>query len=270
MRTLLLLRRELRDSVRGYWFAVNSAIFVLGGMALMLFGQGDVQVLGYRGVARALAALMQLALLVVPLMAIFPSVAAVAGERELGTLDYLLAQPITRRELYGAKWLGIGAAVGLSITLGYSVTGATAALRGVPSGMILALLGFSLLLAMVFVSSGLWVSALSGSRAQATALGLTLWLSLLALGSLGLMAAFVRWGLPQWLLEAWSLVNPTEAFRIAMIAALNPESAILGPAGASLVGRLGRPLLLALAAASMLGWSAVAYWGGLRSFSRRI
>lgn len=263
-----LLRWELRDALRSYWFLVNAGVFLVGGLLLMSFGQPDVSILGYRGYARALAALVQLALVFVPLMALFPATAAIAGERELGTLDYLLAQPLTRDEAFLGKWAGVGAAMTLSLALAFGVTGGVAAVRGVPTGMVAGLLGLTLLLAATFVSFGLWISALADTRGRATSVGLTLWLGLVALGSLGMMAAFVRWGWPAWSLEGWSLVNPVEAYRLAAVSLLDADADVLGAAGAALLDRLGRPLLIGGAVASLAAWTGVAYRVGRAGFRR--
>jgi len=260
----LLVRREVRDSLKGYWFLLNAGLFVAGGLVLILFGQGDAEVLGYRGYARALAGLMQLGLFFVPLMALFPSAAALAGEREAGTLEYLLAQPLTPGELFTGKWTGVVSAVLLSLLVGFGAIGAVATLRGVPAGLVALLLGFTLLLGSTFTSVGLWVSAASPSRARATSLGLTAWLFLLALGSLGVMGMFVRWGLPARVLQAWSVANPVEAYRLAMISVLDPDPSLLGPVGAALVGALGRGGLVAVSAVSLAAWSAAGAWLGRR------
>lgn len=265
----LLLRWELRDSLRSYWFLANAGVFIAGGFFLMLFGQPDATVLGYRGFARALAALVQLALFFVPLMALFPATAAIASQREVGSLDYLLAQPLTPGNVFAGKWAGVTAALLLSLALAFSATGAVAAARGVPAGLVAGLLGLTLLLAAAFVSLGMWISARSASRARATTLGLTLWLVLVALGSLGLMGAFVRWGLPAWVLEAWSLANPVEAYRLAAVVLLDPDAELLGAAGAALLERTGRPLLVGLAMGSLLAWTGLGFAAGRRSLGRR-
>jgi Cu-processing system permease protein len=264
----MLLRWELQQSLRSYWFLANAGVFVVGGLLLMVFGQTDVSVLGYRGFARALAALVQLALFFVPLMALFPSTAAIAGDRELGTLDYLLAQPVTRGEVYSGKWAGVTAAMVLSLSLAFAVTGSIAAAKGVPTGLVAALLGLTVLLSMTFVSAGMWISAAATSRTRAVSVGLTVWLVLVALGSLGLMSAFVRWGLPAGWLQAWALLNPVEAYRLAAVAILSPELELLGPAGAALLERFGRTGLVMGATGSMLGWAVVGYAAGRWVFGR--
>jgi ABC-type transport system involved in multi-copper enzyme maturation permease subunit len=263
-----LARRELRDAIRRWWFLVNAGVFAVAGALFILFGQNDAMLLGQRGYARALAGLMQLGLVFVPLMALVPSLAAIAGEREAGTLDYLLAQPVTRSGVYRAKWAGVVAAVVLSLTAGLSVTMAIATGRGVPAAPAAGLVACTALLAAAFVSLGMWISALSGSRTWATSVGLSLWLGFLGLGSLGVISAFVRWGLPVGLLEGWAIANPIEAYRLATLAILDPDLQVLGPVGASLLEALGREGLIAATAASIAAWTAVCYVGGLATFAR--
>ncbi|MDX1622988.1 MAG: ABC transporter permease [Gemmatimonadota bacterium] len=263
-----LVRRELRDAVRRYWFLVNAGAFAVAGLLFVLFGDTGSMLVGSRGYARALAGLMQLALVFVPLMALVPSVVAIAGEREAGTLDYLLAQPLTRTRVFVDKWTGVGTAVVLSVLVGLGFTAVAAALKGVPGGRIAALMGLTVLLALAFVSLGMWLSALTTSRTKATSLGLTVWLLLVGLGSLGVMSAFVQWGVPAGALEAWALVNPIEAYRLAAIAILDPEAGVLGAVGQALLEALGVAGLVAASVASLAAWSGAAFLLGRRAFSR--
>ncbi|MFQ5679489.1 MAG: ABC transporter permease [Gemmatimonadota bacterium] len=266
MSRTILLRWGLKDSLRSYWFLANAGLFLAGGVLLTLFGGTDVTVLGYRGFARALAGLAQLALFLVPVMALFPATAAIAGERELGSLDYLLAQPLDRGAVFHGKWSGVNAALLLSLGLAFSVTGLVAALRGVPPGLIASLLGLTCLLATAFASLGLWISAVAPSRTRAISLGLTAWIGLTVLGSLGVLAWLVRWGLPAWALEGWSFVNPVEAYRLAAITLLDADATLLGPVGAALAERFGHVGVIGLAVLSLAGWTGGAYWAGRVSF----
>jgi ABC-type transport system involved in multi-copper enzyme maturation permease subunit len=263
-----LARRELRDAIRRWWFVANASVFAVAGALFVLFGQNDAMLLGERGYGRALAGLMQLGLVFVPLMALVPATAAIAGEREAGTLDYLLAQPVTRAGVYRAKWVGVASAVVLSVVVGLSLTAAIATLRGVPAGPTAALVACTALLALPFVSLGCWISSLTSSRTRATSFGLSAWITLLGLGSLGVMSAFVRWGTPAWVLEAWSLGNPVEAYRMATLAILRTDLDTLGPVGAALLGALGREGLVAAATASLAAWAALGYVAGRAVFVR--
>jgi ABC-2 type transport system permease protein len=269
MSSIVLLQRELRDAVRRFWFVVNAGVFVVSGLLLVLFGQPDAMLLGSHGYARSLAGLMHLAMVFVPLMALIPAAAAIAGEREAGTLDYLLAQPIRRSRIYLTKWGGTSAATAVSVAVGYAVVGLIAAIRGFPSGPIVVLLGCTVLLALAFVSLGLWISSMTGSRTRATSFALTTWLLLTGLGSLGIMSAFVQWGLPPTLLQAWSLLNPVEAYRLAGVVLLDPAATtVLGPVGAALFDATGRDGLIGLATVSLAGWAGAGFLIGRRVFVR--
>lgn len=267
MTTARLARHAFRGTLGNYWFAVNAGLLLAGGLLLMLFGQRDVDVLGYRGTARAVAGLMQLILFVGPLMALFPSAASIAGKRERGTLDYLLAQPVTRGEVFTGAWWGVAAAAVLSLVLGLGATGGLAAARGVAPGTLLAVGGLAVLLLLVFVSLGLAISAAVETQGRATSLSLTAWIAFLALGSLGLMGAFVGWRMPASVLETWAFVNPVEAFRMAALTVLDPGLHTLGPVGAGLAERLGSGRLAGLSVSSLLAWTGLGFWAGHRTFT---
>ena len=124
----MFAKRELAGSLHTRWFLVYSAVFLAGGLLLATFGIGSTVVYGYRGFAKSFAGLVHLALVFVPLMALFPAAATIAEERESGVLEYILAQPVTFVEVYLGKWAGISIAVVLSLTVGFGAAGAVAVL----------------------------------------------------------------------------------------------------------------------------------------------
>ncbi len=253
--TALLVERELGLSLRARWFVSYAGIFLLGGLFFTGLGMGDTMVYGYRGFARAVASLVHLSLLFVPIMALIPSIAAIADERETGALEYTLAQPVTFGQVYLGKWLGIAAAVVLSIAIGFGASGAVAVFRGAPSLLVGTMVLYVSLIALVFVGLGFCFSAIVASRARALTMGLILWLTFAALGTLGVMAAFVRWGLPAGALITWSLVNPVEAFRLGVVSLLDPDLSLLGPVGARVVSQLGAGGTVAASAGVLAAWA---------------
>ncbi|UCF39544.1 MAG: ABC transporter permease [Gemmatimonadota bacterium] len=265
-RTMLFVQRELAGSLRARWFLAYSAVFLAGGLLLATFGMGDITVYGFRGFAKAFTGLVHLALLFVPLMALFPAAAAIAEDRESGALEYVLAQPVTFGEVYAGKLGGVSLAVLLSMTLGFGAAGAVAVLRGVPPGLVAILYAFVVLLALVFVALGLCFSTIAGSRARAVTFGILVWLVLVALGTLGVMVAFVRWGLPEQLLVTWSFLNPVEAFRMGVVSALDADLSLLGPVGARVAARFGAAGTATLSGLSLAAWVALPGLIGWRLF----
>ncbi len=264
----LFVRRELTGSLRARWFVAYAAVFLTAGVLLATVGAGDAVVAGYRGYAKAFAGMAHLALLFVPLMALFPAVASIADERESGALEYLLAQPVTASEVYLGKWAGVSSAVALALTVGFGLAAGVAVLRGVPPGLIAALYGYVVLLALAFVALGLWFTTLTSSRARAATTGIILWLFLVALGTLGMMVAFVQWGVPERVLTIWAFANPVEAFRLGVIAALDPDLSLLGPVGVSVADSLGVGGIMMAAALSLGAWIVGPGLAGWWVFSR--
>lgn len=253
-RARLFISRELAHALRAHWFLAYATVFLLGGALLATLGSSGSLLAGYRGYARAFGGLAHFALLFVPLMALFPAAAALAEERENGTLEYLLAQPVTWRQVYVGKWAGVALAVVLALTVGYLASGGVAVARGVPPHIVLATYAFLVLLSLVFVSLGTLISAASDTRARAVTLGLAVWVVFVAFGSLGAMTAFIRWGVPSRVLVVWTMVNPVEAFRIGVMTVLDPDLQLLGPVGNDLVRRWGASTVVLAAAASMSLW----------------
>ncbi|MDP2469242.1 MAG: ABC transporter permease subunit [Candidatus Palauibacterales bacterium] len=268
-RIRLFLLREVEHSLRTRWFLTNAAVFMAGGVLLVVAGSSGTLLAGHRGYARALAGLAHFAILFVPIMALLPASASLAEERENGTLEYLLAQPVTWGQVFIGKWLGVSVAVVLALSLGYLASASVSVFRGVPSSLVLAIYAFLVLLSLVFVSLGTVFSALSDTRSRATAFGIGCWLVLVVLGSLGVLAAFIRWGAPAELLAAWSFFNPVEAFRIGVMTVLDPDLQLLGPVGTGLVRRHG-PTAIALGSAfSLCLWILLPILGGRWAVSRR-
>ena len=259
-----LVRRELGESLRSRWFITYSGVFLLGALALTFFGLSGSEIYGYRGFAKVMAGLVHLALLFVPLMALFPATAAVAGERELGSLEYLVSQPISFGELFWGKWIGVSLAVALSLLIGFGFAGAVAALNGTPWRPVLLLLVLTLLLAQTFVAIGLLCSVVAGTRTRATSMGLLVWIVAVGFGTLAIMGATLRWGLPRLVLSVWAFGNPVEAFRLGIIASLDSDGSLLGPVGAAWMASLGAGGVIALCLASLLLWillpTAIAWW----------
>jgi len=266
--TTLFVKRELAGSLHARWFLVYSGVFLAGGLLLATFGVDNTIVYGYRGFAKAFAGLVHLALMFVPLMSLFPAASAIAEERESGVLEYILAQPVAVRDVYVGKWCGIGVALLLSISVGFGTAGSVAVLRGVPPGLVAILFGFVLLLTLCFVAVGLFLSTITATRARAITFGIVAWFALVALGTLGVIVLFVRWGVSEQALIVWSFMNPIEAFRIGVVSALDPDLSLLGPVGVSIVERLGNGGTTALAAGTLLTWAIVPGIVGLHVFRK--
>ena len=223
--TLLVAAREVREAVRSRWFLLSAVSFLV----LSLGGLG------------------------------------LAGELEDGSLAVLLAQPLTRGEVYLGKYLGLLGAVGASIFAGFGAAGLviTAVAGGGNAVAFLQLVGLAVLLAAATLALGTLLSAALSSRAKAVGGAFAAWLVIVYgsdLGAIGLAAAR---SLSPAQVFALALLNPVEQARVLGTLSLTSRPDVLGVVGVygqDLLGANGLPLVLIgalLASASIalgLGW----------------
>lgn len=261
----LVARREIAEARRNRWFLLFAGAFAAAAAAAAWLSVSGLVGAGLAGFARTAASLVSLLMLVVPLMGLALGAVAVAGERERGSLGYLLAQPIRPLEVVAGKFLGLAAALAASLAIGFGLAAALLAARGVggrPADF-LAFVALAVLVAWASLAVGLALSSLARRAAVAAGAALFAWLLFVFLGDLGLMGtAFVmRLDAGQLLLA--TVANPVQAFKVAALARLGGGLEALGPAGLAALDAWGRGLLPALVAI-LLAWTvaplALAAW----------
>lgn len=251
---LAFARRDFRDAIASRWFILYTlalAVLAVGVSFLSLSGVGSH---GFAGFGRTAAGLLNLIMLIVPLMALTVGAGAIAGERERGTLVYLMAQPVSRIQIILGKYLGLGLALVCSLCIGFGVSALVLAWRAgsVGSSDYLMLVLFSAMLALAMLSIGLLISVLSRRSSVATGLALFAWLTLVFLSDLGLMASSIIFRLRVQEIFTVAALNPLQSFKMGVIVNLNATLDVLGPVGAYASVTLGGSLPWVLASSLAL------------------
>ncbi len=239
-----LAQKEMRDALRNRWFLLYTLAFVGLSLAFSYMALAGAGIAGFAGFGRTAASLINLVLLIVPLMALTIGAQSLAGEQERSTLTYLLAQPVTRLEVFLGKYLGLLLSLLASLALGFGIAGLVMALNGgagSPQAYI-RLVGQTFLLSLTMLSVGFLISALSRRAGVAIGIGLFLWLAFVFLGDLGLMGTAIAFKLPIEQLFLLALANPLQVFKMASILDINATLDILGPAGIFAMQEFGRRL----------------------------
>lgn len=255
---LILAQKEWRDACRNRWFVLYTAAFAILALALSWLALSGIGIRGLAGFGRTGASLINLVLLIVPLMGLTLGALSLAGERERGTLLYLLAQPVTRLETLLGKYLGLALAMCISLSLGFGLSALPIAWQGGTgqAGAYLSMVGLAFLLALLSLSLGMLVSTVTGKGSTEVGLALFLWLVLVFFGDLGLMGTALVMNLGVGDLLALAFVNPLQVFKMAAILAMRSSLDILGPAGSYALRTYGTrlmPLLLVM----LLAWTIV-------------
>lgn len=267
---LLLARKELRDSLRHRWFVTYTAAFAVLAIGLAYLSRVGTAMSGFAGFGATAASLVNLVLLIVPLMGLTIGAAAIAPERERGTLAYLLAQPISRAELFLAKYLGLAAALAGSLTIGFGLSAFTLAHGSDPRQvrLFLTLVGLATVLGLAMLSVGMLISVLARRPAAATGAAIMAWLVFVLVGDLGLMGSAVLFRLRASSLLLASIANPAQCFKIAVIGSYDATLDVLGPAGLYASNTFGNALLPVLVAC-LAAWAILPLAAALALFTRR-
>ena len=260
-----IAQKEMRDALHNRWFLLYTIAFVGLSLAFSYMSLAGAGISGFAGFGRTAASLINLVLLIVPLMALTVGAQSLAGEQERGTLTYLLAQPVTRLEVFVGKYVGLLLSLLASLTLGFGIAGLLIALNrtGASNPFIFVRLVFqTFLLSLTMLSVGFLISALTRRAGVAVGIGLFLWLAFVFLGDLGLMGTAVALRLPIEQLFVLSLLNPLQVFKMSAILDINATLDILGPAGIYAMQEFGAALqwvFLAVMAIWIVAPAALAY-----------
>ena len=189
---------------------------------------------------------------------------SLAGQRESGSLRFLLSHPVSRTEAFWGTYLGLALALLATAAIGFGAAGIVTVLRagGAQAGAYVYIAGLSWLLAIAMLGVGMLISTFAKRASAALGISVFVWLVLTFLGDLGVMGTSVATRLPVGTLFATALLNPVEAFRLASLTVFSGTLDVLGPAGTYAVDRLGDALAAVLVAALVI-WvviPAVAAW----------
>ncbi|MCB8945733.1 MAG: ABC transporter permease subunit [Ardenticatenaceae bacterium] len=265
-----LAQKEMRDARRNRWFLLYTIAFAGLSLALAWMALSGAGQYGLAGFGRTSASMVNLVLLIVPLMGLTLGALSLAGERESGSLLYLMAQPISQAELLLGKFLGLSLALVAALSLGFGGTAVFIASSGggAEVSTYLVLLLLACLLALGSLSLGFLLSALVQKGSTAVGLALFLWLILVFFGDLGVMGTALTLQLDVQQLLALTLINPLQIFKIAAVLDIRNNLEVLGPAGIYAFRTYGHqllPLLIVL----LLAWVVVPFVAATYLFQKR-
>ncbi len=231
-----LLLKEVRDSLRNKWLILYAAAFAILGLTFSYYGYLGLNLVGFRAFGRVSAALINMALYMIPLMAMTLAGLSIVGEREKGVLEILLAQPISKSQVILSKFLGISISITLATMLGYGIAAwyLWIFLSSADLYVYLMILGACALLAASLTAFGLLISVVSRSRFEALGIILIAWLVLILLYEFIIIGLTLTFRIDVNGLFMALTLNPVESARILMISFIDPTLLILGPEGVKL------------------------------------
>ena len=264
-----IAQAELREALRNKWLWLYAVGFAALALALSQAGLTAAGYAGLGGFGRTAASLINALLLFVPLIGLSVGAGCLAADRERGTLLFLLAQPVSRGEIFAGKALGAALAVMTALALGFGLAGLGLGMSGGGETTIyLALVAYTLLLALVALGLGFIISSLTRKAAAASGAALILWLALVFLADLGVLGAALTWRPNPAGLLGLLVINPLQIFKLGAIYSLRATLDSLGPVGQYALFRFGEQLPLLLIGLLAL-WALAAFAVAFTIFNQK-
>lgn len=256
--TLKIMKYELRDVVRSRWLIAYTLFFMLVTDALLRFGGGG----------KALISLVSIALFIIPLVALVFGTVFLDNAREFTEL--LLAQPVTRRQLYGGLYLGLTLPLALAFVIGLAVPFALHGVEGSLRGplAVLALVGIAL--TFVFTAFAFVIAAHSDDRLRRMGIAIGAWLLTAVLYDglvLVLVMMFGDYPVERSMLGLM-LANPVDLARVLLLLQFD-MSALMGYTGAAFQQFFGGVVGSVIASVALVSWAVAPILLGLRGFGKR-
>lgn len=256
--TLRIARFGARDLVRSRWLTVYALFLAFATWALLRFSDSGQQ---------ALLSLVNASLFVVPLASIVFGAVYLYGSREF--VELMLAQPVTRGQLFAGLYLGLvgslagAAGIGLGVPLILFAHGSDA----IPALM---LIGMTIALACAFTGLAAIIAYRVEDRVRGLALALGMWLFLAIAydaGVLVLATQFADYPIERPMLAAM-IANPIDLARLLLLFQFD-VAALLGYTGAVFQRFFGATTGVFVAAAALIAWAVIPAALGSRLFHRK-
>ena len=219
-----------KEAIRNRWLISFSLGFALLTFLLSFIGSSDLET--FSQFNKLSAMLINVLMLFIPLMGFALGAQLISGDREEGTLIYLLSHPLTKGQYFCGRFLGSFLALTSALSLGFAISSCAIGFLGTQMiRSFLILWALSLLFMAICVAMGMLISVFSNNRARATGAAIFMWLFFTVIGDLGLMGTAYLLRLRSEAILALSLFNPIEVFKILVVRLLATNLEALGTAG---------------------------------------
>lgn len=231
-----IARQELTVNVRNRWTMIFAGVFSVLVLAISYFGLVTAGAIGFQGFARTSASLLNLVLYVIPLVALTMGTLSFTSDTSANELLY--SQPVSRVDVMLGKLAGLFAAIVIATFIGFGLAGVIISINAGTEGAARypILVGFSLLLALIFLSLSALISAVCKRERKAFGLLVFTWFffvlfyDLLVIGSTFLFSERTA----NTLIFGSLFGNPVDIVRVSCLMLLDGRD-IFGSAGAALL-----------------------------------
>ena len=252
---------EFYENIRNKWLFIYGLTFLALSALIVYLGVSDP--------LQAAGSLLSLVLLLVPLFSLV--FGSISFSESLRFAEVLISQPISRRDIYLGKLLGLSSGLMLSFIFGMGLgTVFQVGLHESGTANYVLLLILGCLLTLTFLSLAFFLATVVRKRELLFGWVLLAWFGCFVLYDLVVVGVALLFG--NYPLEIPMLIfvffNPIDLARVVFLVH-SDLSAMMGYSGAVFQKYLGHNAGVGLGAAVMLLWAIIPSWLGLAAFKRR-
>lgn len=255
--TLTIARHAFKEAITAKWLIIFAILFFLLAINLPEIYDSAAGYLPPNYLSVFIPDLIALAFPFIPLLALPMGSPTIVDERESGTLQFILSNPIRRSEFMAGKYMGMLAATSLVVAGGFGIsavvtygTNITLYAQMVPVILVAALLN------LVMLSIALAISVRIKRKITALTAGIFAWFLFAVVSNYDMLGSTLATSRQLGLGTFLVLLNPIESARTLILLNLNAGYGQLGISGLIVINVLGSSSELILLA-SLVIWAVV-------------
>src|SRR2546427_9209976 len=264
-----ILTYTFKDSIRAKWLLVFAVVFFLLAVNIPMLVLLAARYLPPNYLQVCLTTLVGVAFPFIPLLPLPMGAATIVDERESGTLQYIMSNPISKVDFLLGRLSGMLSATTAVILLGFGVASAMVYNLDVTAyAPVLTATAMAAILNAIMLGVAMIISIITKRKSTATGIAIFMWFLFTVLSDIGFLSVVVNLRLGVAATLPVILINPVETSRILAVLSLGGDASQLGSTGLIINYFLGSSAQLILGV-SLIAWLATVFTAAFLLFRRQ-
>jgi ABC-type transport system involved in multi-copper enzyme maturation permease subunit len=255
--TVTIAGQAFKDAITAKWLIIFAVIFFLLAINLPEIYMANAGYLPPNYLTVFIPDLIALAFPFIPLLALPMGSPNIVDERESGTLQFVLSNPIKRSEFMAGKYLGLLGATSLVVAGGFGISAVvTYGTKLSLYGQIIPVIVIAAILNLVMLGISLCISVRLKRKITALTAGIFVWFLFAVVSNYDMLGSTLASSRQLNLATFLILLNPIETSKTLALMGLSADPGELGITGLIIENVLG-PSAVAVLLVSLVVWAVV-------------
>lgn len=256
--TLTVAGLAFKEAIRAKWLIVFAILFFLLAINLPIIALHNAGYLPPNYLTEFIPDLIAFSFPFIPLLALPMGSPAVVDERETGTMQFVLSNPITRTEYLAGKYLGLLGATTAVVAGGFGISAIVTYGADLHEyGQIVPVIVIGAVMNLIMLALALALSIEIRRKVTALTAGIFVWFLFSVVSNYSLLGDTLATARQTNLAMALILLNPVESSKTLALLNLTTDPGQLGISGLIALNVLGLNLANEIIAASLVAWVVV-------------